>query len=141
MKTRLFPSAPGLQGAGSAQDHTAEEAANIAVIEQFMRALVVDHDRAVLASLIADDFTSANPAIAGKAGMVGFIDYLEKEAPRAKIMEQSHLLADGDMVVSHYAFAHDADKGTDARIADFFRLKGGKIIAYWDVITEVPAVK
>jgi predicted SnoaL-like aldol condensation-catalyzing enzyme len=111
----------------------AQEKANVAVVFAFMNALNVDKDAAKVAPFIADNLITHNPEIKGKAGMVGFADYLKNTYPNAKVIEWIHVYAKDDLVVQHYLYSHDGKK-VDNKIVDFFRVKNGKITEYWDVL-------
>ena len=54
--------------------------------------------------------------------------------------EIHHLLAEGDMVVTHSHL--DLEPGNPDNpgqaLADFFRLEDGKVVEHWDVIQSVP---
>lgn len=115
----------------------ASERANIAVVEAFMTAMAERKDRAAVEALLADDFVSRNPQIKGKAGMAGFADYLKEKSPTAKVVEVFHTFAKGDIVVHHYLFAHDSAKPADTRVVDFYRVRDGKIVEYWDVLQRI----
>ena len=115
---------------------TATEKGNVAVAYAFMNALNIDKSAAKVEKYIDDKLITHNPQIDGKRGMVGFADYLKDKHPNAKVMEWTHVYAKGDLVVQHYLCSHDGTK-TDTKIVDFFRVKNGKIVEYWDVLQQL----
>lgn len=114
----------------------ASEKRNVAVVFGFMNALNMDKNATKVAPYIDDGLITHNPEINGKKGMVSFADYLKEKHPKAKVVEWTHVYAKGDMVVQHYLYSHDGTK-IDTKIVDFFRVKNGKIVEYWDVLQEL----
>jgi len=114
----------------------AKEKANVAVVYAFMNALNIDKSAAKVAPYVDDNMIAHNPEIQGKKGMVGFADYLKDKHPNAKVVKWIHVYAKGDMVVQHYLYSHDGIK-VDNKIVDFFRIKNGKIVEYWDVLQPI----
>jgi predicted SnoaL-like aldol condensation-catalyzing enzyme len=52
-------------------------------------------------------------------------------------LEIKRAVAEGDMVVTHSLLkTSPEDRGT--AVADFFRLKDGKVVEHWDVLQPVP---
>lgn len=119
---------------------SAEERANVATVYGFMRALNESKTPEAVAAFVADDMQSHNPQVKGKAGMTGFATYLANKHPNAAVTQWIHVYAKGDLVVQHYMYAHDG-KTADMKIVDFFRVRDGKIIEYWDVLQSLQAPK
>ena len=52
-------------------------------------------------------------------------------------LELKHILADGDLVVTHsHLVRAPGDRGM--AVMDLFRLEDGKIVEHWDVVQEIP---
>jgi predicted SnoaL-like aldol condensation-catalyzing enzyme len=98
-------------------------------------------DAKAVATYLADDFVSNNPEVAGKQGMVDFAAWQAENQPKADFVEVFHTIAKGDTVVKHYTYTSDPAKGAESLIADFFRLKDGKIVEYWDVVLPMEQKK
>lgn len=78
-----------------------------------------------------------NPNVVdGPDGFVHFISEMQKQSPQLKAVI-SRSLADDDIVVLHVHLTREANDPGLA-IAEFFRLKNGKIVEHWDVVQPVP---
>ncbi len=73
----------------------------------------------------------------GPDGFIQFIGGMQKQHPKLRVAI-SKILADGDLVALHVHLTRAPDD-TGLAIAEFFRLKGAKIIEHWDVVQPVPA--
>lgn len=113
------------------------EAANLEVIEGFFTALVKNKDPKAVAGYLADDFISHSPPVVGKQGMVDFAASQAEKQPGAGFVEVFHAVAKGDLVVKHYTYSNKPADGAELAIADFFRVKDGKIVEYWDVVAPL----
>ena len=72
----------------------------------------------------------------GPDGFVQFISGMQKKHPKLKVVI-SKALTDGDLVALHVHLTREpTDPGL--AVAEFFRLKNGKIIEHWDVLQPVP---
>jgi predicted SnoaL-like aldol condensation-catalyzing enzyme len=78
-----------------------------------------------------------NPEVAdGPDSFVQYISGMQKQHPKLKVAI-SKVLADEDLVVLHVHLTREPnDRGL--AIAEFFRLKNGKIVEHWDVVQPVP---
>lgn len=119
---------------GASSSNTPEETANLAVVQGFFKALVTDKSAAEVGKYLSDDFVSHSPDIDGKKGMMDFATYQATNYPHAAIVDVIHTIATGDLVIMHYTFANDPSKGPNYLIVDFFRVKDGLIVEYWDVL-------
>src|ERR1700730_17575697 len=74
-----------------------------------------------------------NPEVVdGPDGFVQYISGMQQQHPKLKVAI-SKVLADDDLVVLHVHLTREPnDRGL--AIAEFFRLKSGKIIEHWDVV-------
>ena len=115
------------------------EAANLAVVEGFFKALVEEKDAEAVGTFLSDDFVSHTPGVEGKQGMMDFAAWQAENDPGAGIVEIFHKLAQGDTVVWHYSYGSNPAQKADLMITDFFTVKDGKIVAYWDVLAPIEA--
>lgn len=115
------------------------EAENLAVVEGFFQALVVEKDAEAVGTFLSDDFVSHTPGIDGKQGMMDFAAWQAANDPGAGIVEEIHKVVQGDTVVWHYSYGSNPAEKADLMITDFFTVKDGKIVAYWDVISPIEA--
>ena len=78
-----------------------------------------------------------NPEVVdGPNGFVQFLSEMQKKHPKLKVVI-SKALADDDLVALHVHLTREPNDPGLA-IAEFFRLKNGKIIEHWDVVQPVP---
>lgn len=113
------------------------EAENLAVVEGFFNALVVEKDAEAVGTFLSDDFVSHTPGLEGKQGMMDFAAWQAENDPGAGIVEVFHKVVQGDTVVWHYSYGSNPAQKADLMITDFFTVKDGKITAYWDVISPL----
>lgn len=123
----------------SSAEHTSLEAENLAVVDAFFKALVEDKDAEAVGEYLSDDFYSHTPSIDGKQGMMDFAANQAENDPGAGFVEIYHSFAHGDTVVRHYSYGSNPEEKADMMIVDFFRVKDGKIVEYWDVISMIDA--
>lgn len=115
------------------------EAENLAVVEGFFKALVEDKDAEAVGAFLSDDFVSHTPGVEGKQGMMDFAAWQAENDPAAGFVEIIHRVAQGDTVVWHYSYGSNPAQKADLMITDFFTVRDGKIVAYWDVISPLEA--
>jgi predicted SnoaL-like aldol condensation-catalyzing enzyme len=78
-----------------------------------------------------------NPEVPdGPDGFVQFISGMQKKHPKLKVVI-SKALADDDLVALHVHLTREPNDPGLA-VAEFFRLKNGKIVEHWDVLQPVP---
>ena len=86
---------------------------------------------------IALPYRQHNPEVPdGPDGFVQFISGMQKKHPKLKVVI-SKALADDDLVALHVHLTRKPND-TGLAVAEFFRLKNGKIIEHWDVLQPVP---
>ncbi|MGH3854135.1 MAG: nuclear transport factor 2 family protein [Pseudonocardiaceae bacterium] len=133
------PRTPSTARVSAATKTAGHEEANLEVVEGFFAALVKNKDPEAVAGYLADDFISHSLKVAGKQGMVDFAAWQAATQPEAGFVEVFHTVAKGDLVVKHYTYSNDPANGAELTIADFFRVKDGKICEYWDVVAPIDA--
>jgi predicted SnoaL-like aldol condensation-catalyzing enzyme len=86
---------------------------------------------------IKPPYRQHNPEVPdGPDGFVQFIGGMQKKHPKLKVVI-SKALADDDLVALHVHLTREPNDPGLA-VAEFFRLKNGKIIEHWDVLQPVP---
>src|SRR5882757_7907113 len=77
-----------------------------------------------------------NPDVVdGPDGFVQFMSKMQQTHPNLKV-RISKVLADDDLVALHVHLTRESNRAL--AIAEWFRLKNGKIIEHWDVVQPVP---
>src|SRR3981189_3082638 len=86
---------------------------------------------------IQPPYRQHNPEVGdGPDGFIQFISEMQKKHPKLKVVI-SKALADDDLVALHVHLTREPNDPGLA-VAEFFRLKDGKIIEHWDVLQPVP---
>lgn len=114
-------------------------AAHRQIVESFYRQALIDKQpKQAFETYVAADFVEHKPDVAqpGREAVASFLDELIKSLPQAN-WEVLRLIADGDLVALHARFT-PATGAPPYAIADFFRLKGCKIVEHWDVVAGPP---
>jgi predicted SnoaL-like aldol condensation-catalyzing enzyme len=114
-----------------------QEAANLAVVQDFYVEMVDNKDAEGVARYLSDDFVSHNPELVGKQGMMDWATWQQENQPTAGVVEQIHTIVKDDLVVLYYTYTSDPAKGAELTIADFFRVEDGKIVEYWDAVVPI----
>lgn len=90
-------------------------------------------------TLVSDDFAQHSPQI--PPGKAAFAKYLTERTVAGRAEgRQSHtarVIADGDLVLVHRRVTTRTDPRGVAH-ADLYRVRGGKIVEYWDAIQPIP---
>jgi predicted SnoaL-like aldol condensation-catalyzing enzyme len=91
-------------------------------------------------TFIADEFTQHSPQIApGKAALA---KHLTARAATGRTdgrrSNVARVIADGNLVLVHRRETTRADPRGVAH-ADLYRVRGGKIVEYWDVVQPIPS--
>jgi predicted SnoaL-like aldol condensation-catalyzing enzyme len=101
--------------------------------------LAINHQKPAEAArkYIELPYRQHNPEVPdGPDGFVQFISGMQKKHPKLKAVI-SKALADDDLVALHVHLTREPNDPGLA-VAEFFRLKNGKIIEHWDVLQPVP---
>jgi len=109
------------------------------VVDYYLTAFGGNPEKAI-ADHFGPHYIQHNPeAQDGPEAFTGFVKWLRGQYPNLAL-DIKRIIAEGDMVVTH---AHlDLEPGNPDNpgraLADFFRLKDGKVVEHWDVIQDVP---
>ncbi len=121
---------------------SAEERANAAVVADFVRLLMNEHDfDAVRAQHGSGDYVQHNHGIAdGIEGVLQTVGELVKRFPDYTY-DVKHILVDGDIVTFHsHATLRRSHRGNPRKgfnITDRWRVVDGKIVEHWDSIQPI----
>jgi predicted SnoaL-like aldol condensation-catalyzing enzyme len=90
-----------------------------------------------VAQYMGNTYTQHNPeADNGAEAFIRFVHALRSSNPELQLFIK-RVIAEGDIVVTHaHLVLKPGDRGV--ALADFFRLKDGKVVEHWDVIQPVP---
>ncbi|MEM9202670.1 MAG: nuclear transport factor 2 family protein [Actinomycetota bacterium] len=118
---------------------TPEEAANAALVADFVRLLMNEHDfDAVRRDFGNDAYVQHNHGIAeGIEGVIETVSNLTKRFPEYSYDVKS-INVDGDIVIFHsHATLRASHRGNDRKgfnITDRWRIETGQIVEHWDSI-------
>jgi predicted SnoaL-like aldol condensation-catalyzing enzyme len=112
---------------------------NKQAVVDFLQASFVDGEpEQAVARHVGDRYIQHNPLVPdGAEPFVGFVHWLRGQHPELQF-EIKHVVADGDLVVTHSHMSGSPSELGQA-VADVFRVENGKLVEHWDVIQEVPA--
>jgi predicted SnoaL-like aldol condensation-catalyzing enzyme len=108
------------------------------VVSYYETAFGGEPEKAV-AQYMGNTYTQHNPeADNGAEAFIRFVRALRSSHPELQLSIK-RVIAEGDMVVTHANLVlKPGERGV--ALADFFRLKDGKVVEHWDVIQPVPEV-
>lgn len=111
---------------------------NRAVIEDFAQLFYGRQDvRAAFEKHVALDYVQHNPGIGdGRAAAIAALEPMFGR-PDARF-EGKRILVDGELAAIYLHGRGDA-RTAGAAVADFYRLRDGKIVEHWDVIQPIVA--
>jgi predicted SnoaL-like aldol condensation-catalyzing enzyme len=116
---------------------TAEEEANLALVLNMYRDVLIAMDSSAVDRYIAPDYVQhSSLAEPGVEALKAFLDKVRAESPDAR-QTIHRAMVDGDRVAVHVhveRFAGDAGLA----VVDIFRVANGMIAEHWDVLQEVP---
>ena len=110
-----------------------------AVVRDFYQLALIDrHPAEAFSRYMSADFLDhkADLAQPTRDGISTYLEGMIRTLPEAR-WEIIRIVADGDMVSLHARFTPSPNAPPYA-IADFFRLKGCKIVEHWDVVAPPP---
>ena len=121
---------------------SAEEDANAAIVADFVRLLMNEHDfDAVRAGYGSSGYVQHNHGIAdGIEGVLETVEGLVKRFPDYSY-DVKHILVDGDVVTFHshatLRRSHRGDSRKGFNITDRWRVSDGEIVEHWDSIQPI----
>jgi predicted SnoaL-like aldol condensation-catalyzing enzyme len=117
--------------------YTAEEQANLALVEGLFRDVLNPMDSGSVDRYIDPDYIQHSQlAPPGREALKAFLDMIRTESPQA-VHDVKRMFADGDHVVVHYHVRRWPDDAGFA-VMDIFRIANGLIKEHWDVTMDVP---
>lgn len=110
---------------------------NRRIVEDFARMFYVERDvRQAFETYVAPDYIQHNPGVPdGREAAIALLQPMFSDRNRS--FEVRRILVDGDLAAIHI-FARPDPAARGAAVADFYRLKDGKIVEHWDVIQPIP---
>ena len=115
------------------------EQANVALVSEFVQAVMNDHDfDRVLERFANDAYVQHNRNLPnGIDGLVRFLEEFVNDYPEYSY-DVKHVYADGEYVVFHshatLKAEHRGDDGMGMNIIDVWRVEEGRIVEHWDAI-------
>lgn len=110
---------------------------NRRIIEDFARLFYVERDvRQAFETYVAPDYVQHNPGVPdGREAAIALLQPMFSDPKHS--FEVRKIIVDGDLAAIHI-FAKPDPAARGAAVADFYRLKDGKIVEHWDVIQPIP---
>jgi len=124
----------------SVKAYTAQEQANLTLVEAMYHDVLKPLDSTHVDRYIAPDYVQHSPlADNGPQPLKDFLDFIKGESPNA-VHNVKRLFADGDHVIAHtHVIRYPGDAGL--AVVDIYRIENNLIAEHWDVIQEIdPAV-
>ncbi len=114
--------------------NTTTTAANKAVVEAALAAVITDRDLEAIPAYFAPGLTQHSTRIA--PGIEGLHDFVSNELDDVTY-EPARILAEGDLVVTHGVYR--SQTAPDLVAFELWRLADGKIVEHWDALQPEPA--
>lgn len=110
---------------------------NRRVIEDFARLFYGERDvKQAFETYVAPDYIQHNPGVPdGRDAAIALLQPMFSDRNRS--FEVRKIIVDGDLAAIHI-FVKPEPAARGAAVADFYRLKDGKIVEHWDVIQPIP---
>lgn len=110
---------------------------NRRIIEDFARLFYVERDvKQAFETYVAPDYVQHNPSVPdGRDAAIKLLQPMFSDPNHS--FEVRKIIVDGDLAAIHI-FARPDPSARGAAVADFYRLKDGKIVEHWDVIQPIP---
>jgi predicted SnoaL-like aldol condensation-catalyzing enzyme len=113
-----------------------QTARNRAVVTAFAHRFYDLRDvRGAFERYVASDYIQHNPGIPdGREAAIAALEPTFSKPGSTFVVKQ--ILVDGDLAVIHL-FGRSGSEGAGGSVADFFRLKHGRIVEHWDVLQAI----
>lgn len=110
---------------------------NRAIVEDFARLFYGERDvKGAFEKYVVPDYIQHNPGVPdGREAAIALLQPMFSD--RTRSFEVRKILVDGDLAAIHI-FARPNPEARGAAVADFYRLKDGKIVEHWDIIQPIP---
>ena len=110
---------------------------NRTIVTEFARIFYAEKNpAAAFKRFVAPDYVQHNPGIAdGRDAAVAALSPMFADPARS--FEVQRILVDGDLAAIHLR-VRSPGAPNGAAVADFYRLKGGRIVEHWDLLQVVP---
>ncbi|MFY8196736.1 nuclear transport factor 2 family protein [Novosphingobium sp. B1] len=107
------------------------------VIEDFAHLFYGERDvKQAFEMYVAPDYIQHNPGVPdGRDAAISLLKPMFSDRNRS--FEVRKIIVDGDLAAIHI-FVKPDPAARGAAVADFYRLKDGKIVEHWDVIQPIP---
>ncbi len=114
-----------------------ETARNRAIITDFARRFyTLRQVRSAFEAYVAPDYIQHNPGLGdGREAAIAALTPMFSDPGHSFSIR--HIVVDGDLAAIHI-FVKPDPAARGAAVADFYRLKDGKIVEHWDVIQPIP---
>lgn len=110
---------------------------NRAIVTDFARLFYTERNvKKAFETYVVPDYIQHNPGVAdGRDAAIALLTPMFSDPKRS--FEIRKILVDGDLAAIHI-FAKPDPTARGAAVADFYRLKDGRIVEHWDVIQPIP---
>jgi predicted SnoaL-like aldol condensation-catalyzing enzyme len=109
-----------------------------ALVTEFARIFYTERDpRTAFERFVSADYIQHNPGLPDgpEAAVEGLEPKFRAEGAR---FEVQRILVDGDLAVVHLKASRPG--AADTAVADFYRIRDGRLVEHWDVLQPVPPV-
>ncbi len=109
---------------------------NRGIVTEFARIFYTERDpRTAFERFVSPDYIQHNPGLPDgpDAAVEGLEPKFQAEGAR---FEVQRILVDGDLAVVHLKASRPG--AADTAVADFYRIRGGRLVEHWDVLQAVP---
>jgi predicted SnoaL-like aldol condensation-catalyzing enzyme len=111
---------------------------NRRLVTEFARIFYTERDpRTAFERFVSPDYIQHNPGLPDgpEAAVEGLEPKFQADGAR---FEAQRILVDGDLAVVHLKASRPG--APDTAVADFYRMRDGRLVEHWDVLQPVPPV-